>query len=86
MGWGKTKNHEVDTLMRLYEDATRHFVTECFGPVGRNKKYLAVRSRYEGGVGENKKHKVNTIRCAFFWLFRVRKQKHGLYEQPNNTT
>ena len=25
------------SLMRLYEDATRHFVTECFGPVGKTE-------------------------------------------------
>ena len=43
------------SLMRLYEDATRHFDAE--------------RDRDEGGVGENKEHEVNRIKCFFLWLF-----------------
>ena len=86
--------------MRLYEDATRHFVTERFGPVGKSKNmrltiffgrfvpenknmrlprlgvFLAVRARYDGGLGADKKNEFHDFVC---WLgggvVRARKQQ-----------
>ena len=36
---------------------------------------LAVRARYEGGVGENQKHEVNKTRCFSFSAVRARNEK-----------